>query len=273
MELETLKLEVIDGIAHLTVTGGDALNVMTAAFWTEMVEIFGAIERDGSVRAVVLASTGRHFTAGLDLNWAGEQLGNQAGDVGRQREALRRKITRMQETMNVVDRCRVPVIAVVQGGCIGAGVDLVTACDIRIGAEGCFFTVQEINIGIVADVGTLQRLPTLLPQGLVRELAYTGRRFPADEALRHGFLNRLESSHEAALAAATALAREVASKSPLAVAGIKRVLNHGRGRTVEEGLEYVALWNAAMLPGEDIATAISAQIEKRTPSFRDLETD
>src|SRR3712207_3028013 len=170
MELETLSLEVADNIAHVRMTRAAALNTMNAAFWTDMIAIFEAIEREPAVRAVLLSSTGRHFTAGLDLGWAAsDALASQGIETARTREALRRKVKRMQETFNVVDRCRAPVIAVVQGGCIGGGVDLVTACDMRIGTDDCFFTIQEINVGIVADVGTLQRIPYLLPQGLVRE--------------------------------------------------------------------------------------------------------
>jgi enoyl-CoA hydratase len=272
MELETLRLEVADHVARVTLNRPQALNTMNAAFWREMIEVFDAIDADGSVRAVVLASTGKHFTAGLDLKWAAEDgLANRDLEVGRSREYFRRKVKRMQETFNVVDRCRAPVIAVVHGGCIGGGVDLVTACDIRIGTADCFFTIQEINVGIVADVGTLQRIPYLLPQGLVRELAFTGRRFAAEEALRYGFVNSVHADQEAALAAAMALAQDIAGKSPLAVAGVKQVLNQGRGRTVEDGLEYVALWNAAMLPGEDSQLAIQAQMTRQPARFRDLK--
>lgn len=272
MELETLRLDVADHVAHVQMTRAAALNTMNAAFWTDMIEVFEAIERDGSVRAVVISSSGKHFTAGLDLKWAAEDgLASRGGETARTREALRRKVKRMQESFNVIDRCRVPVIAVVQGGCIGGGVDLVTACDMRIGTADCFFTIQEVNVGIVADVGTLQRIPHLLPQGLVRELAYTGRRFTAEEALRYGFVNSLHDGHEAAVQAGMALAREISSKSPMAIAGIKQVLNHGRGRTVEEGLEYVAVWNAAMLPGEDMEVAVKAQMARETPRFQDLK--
>jgi enoyl-CoA hydratase len=270
MELETLSLRVGNGIARVGMTRGDALNTMTEPFWREMVDVFDAIVADPSVRVVVISSTGRHFTAGLDLKWAATQLQGGKGDIGRQRAELREKVTHMQRTFSVIDECRVPVIAVVQGGCIGGGVDLVTACDIRIGAADCFFSIQEINLGIVADVGTLQRIPYLLPQGLVRELAYTGRRFPAEEAHRYGFLNRVEASHEAALAAADSLAAEIAAKSPLAIMGTKTVLNRGRDQSIAEGLDYVALWNAAMLPGADMTEAVTAALEKRAPRFADL---
>jgi enoyl-CoA hydratase len=191
-------------------------------------------------------------------------------DLGRARLAFLREVKMMQDSFSVIDRCRVPVIAVVQGGCIGGGVDLVTACDMRIATENAFFTIQEVNIAIVADVGTLQRIPYLLPQGLVRELAYTGRRFPAAEARGHGFVNSVEEDHGAAIAAAMAMAQAIAAKSPLVVAGLKHVLNAGRGQTIEQGLDYVALWNAGMLQGGDVGTAIRAQMAKDVAVFEDL---
>lgn len=257
-------------VAHIRLNQPERFNSMTAAFWTEMVELFTALDAMPAVRAVVISSSGKHFTAGLDLGMAAVTFATD-GDPARVRERFRRKILQMQEAFSVIDRARVPVIAVIQGGCIGGGVDLVTACDIRLGTSDCFFTIQEINIGIVADVGTLQRLPYLLPQGLVRELAYTGRRFLAEEALRTGLLNRLLPTHEEAVAAGLALAHEIAAKSPVAITGIKQVLNHGRARTVEDGLEYVATWNAAMLMGEDLQEAIGAQMQKRSAMFKDLQ--
>lgn len=271
MELTTLEYRVDGAIAEVTMCRPDELNTMNKAFWVELIEVFKTIDADPAIRAVVVASTGKHFTAGLDLGWAGATSNDGQADPGRAREAFRRHILAMQETFNVVDRCRVPVIAAVQGGCIGGGVDFVTACDIRIGTENCFFTVQEVNIAIVADVGTLQRLPHLLPQGLVRELAFTGRRFPASEAKHWGFLNQVASDHAAALDAARAMAADIAAKSPLAVTGIKRVLDHGRDHSIADGLEYVALWNAAMLQGEDVPNAVRAQIARQKAIFADLK--
>ncbi len=271
MELTTLDYAVEGPIARVTLNRPQALNTMNKAFWTELIAVFDAIEQDMTVRCVLIASTGKHFTAGLDLGMASASLGGPPGDLGRAREAFRRHVGEMQETFSVVDRCRVPVIAVVQGGCIGGGVDFVTACDIRIGTADSFFTIQEVNIAIVADVGTLQRIPHLLPQGLVRELAYTGRRFPAAEAQSYGFLNSVEANHDTALAAGLAMARQIAAKSPLVVTGIKHILNAGRDQTVQQGLDYVALWNAAMLQGEDVPNAVQAQMAKREPVFADLK--
>jgi enoyl-CoA hydratase len=262
MAYTTLKLTVADHIAHVQLTRPEALNTMNKEFWDEIPAAFAEIDADQSVRAVVISSTGKHFTAGLDLNWAGSSLANKVEDAGRAREAFRRHVKHLQETFSVIDRCRVPVIAAIQGGCIGGGVDFITACDMRVGTADCFFTIQEVNIAIVADVGTLQRIPYLLPQGLIRELAFTGRRWKAEEAVAQGFLNRVHPSHEEAVEGAFAIAREIASKSPLAIAGIKQVLNAGRDLTIEQGLEYVAVWNAAMLQGEDMKKAVVAQMTK-----------
>jgi enoyl-CoA hydratase len=270
MSWTTMSLTHDGAVAHVQLSRAAQFNTMVPAFWTEMIDVFKAIDAHAGTRAVVLSSTGKHFTAGLDLVAALGSLQVDEPDPARVREKLRRKILAMQETFSVIDRCRVPVIAVIQGGCIGGGVDLATACDLRVGTRDCFFSVQEINVGIVADVGTLQRLPTLLPQGLVRELAYTGRRFLAAEAERYGLLNRVLDSHEAALEAGMALAREIAGKSPLAITGIKQVLNHGRGRTVEDGLDHVATWNAGMLIGHDLDEAVRATLEKRAAAFADL---
>ncbi len=267
---DSFTFEVADGIAHIQLSRPEALNTMHEPFWRELPEAFAAIEADPRVRAVVISSTGRHFTAGLDLNWAGSMFGQRHPDAGRAREQFRRHVIAMQEPFNAVDRCRVPVIAAIHGGCIGGGVDFVTACDLRVGSADCFFTIQEVNIAIVADVGTLQRIPYLLPQGLVRELAYTGRRFAAEEAARHGFLNRVLPDREAAIAAAFDLAREISAKSPLAIAGIKQVLNAGRDLSIAQGLEYVATWNAAMLQGDDMARAVMAQMHKARAEFDDL---
>ncbi len=273
MELKTLDYSVADGIARITLNRPTELNTMNGDFWPEMVQVFKAIEHDMAVRCVIIASTGKHFTAGLDLNWAGQNTLASSGqaDLGRQREAFRRHVKELQESFNVIDNCRVPVIAVCQGGCIGGGVDLVTACDLRVCSSDAFFTIQEINIAIVADVGTLQRLPYLLPQGLVRELAYTGRRFPAAEAAKWGFVNRIEDSHAGALAAAETMAREIAAKSPLAITGIKQVLNYGRDHSIADGLDYVAVWNAGMLQGDDMKEAVKAQMARQSATFANLK--
>lgn len=268
---ETLEWSVEDGVATVTMNRPDELNTMTPAFWRELPMVFAELEERMDVRVAVIRSTGRHFTAGLDLKSAGAELSaSPKMDQGRAREKLRRKILQMQNTFSCIENARFPVIAAVQGGCLGAGVDLVTACCLRYATENAYFTIQEINIAIVADVGTLQRIPHLLPQGLIRELAYSGRKMPADEAQTYGFLNGVDADYDACLKSAYDMARQIASKSPLAITGIKNVLNHGRGRPVEEGLNYVATWNAGMLMGEDLQKAAMAALMKQEAEFEDL---
>jgi enoyl-CoA hydratase len=271
MPYTTFDYTLADHVAHIKFNRPDKLNTMVPAFWTEMIEVFEAIAQTPAVRAVVISSTGRHFTAGMDLSVFGG-LGNAAASTDRARvnEQLRRSVLDTQESFNVVEACRVPVLAAVQGGCIGGGVDLISACDMRYCTADAFFCIQEINIGMVADVGTLQRLPHLIPAGAVRELAYTGRRMPADRARAIGLVNEVYADQAAMLEAVLATAREIAGKSPLAVHGTKEVLKYTRDHTVADGLNYIAVWNAGMLLTEDMAEQMRANQEKRPAKFADL---
>jgi enoyl-CoA hydratase len=271
MSYSTLALQVTDHVAHVTLDRAKRLNTMIPEFWQEMVDVFAEIDADPSVRVVVISSSGRHFTAGLDLKAFAPFFGDLGqGEAGRVRERLRRTVLEMQESFNVIERCRLPVLAAVQGACIGGGVDLVSACDMRYCTADAFFVIQEINIGMVADVGTLQRLPHLIPAGLVRELAYTGRRLEADEARQSGLVNRVFDDHAALLDGVMEMAREIASKSPLSVHGSKEMLNYTRDHTVAEGLNYIATWQAGMLISDDFTEAARAAAEKRAPAFDDL---
>jgi enoyl-CoA hydratase/carnithine racemase len=258
------------GVAHVELARDDKLNAMDGEMFAAIGETFRSLGSDSSVRAILLSARGRHFTAGLDLQYAGSQFGP-SEDAGRAAEARLRHIYWLQDCFSAVEAARAPVIAAVHGGCVGAGVDLATACDIRIAAAGAFFQVAEVDVAITADLGTLQRLVHLIPDGLVRELAYTGRRMDADEALRSGLVNRVEPDREAAIGAGLALAQAIAAKSPLAVAGAKMSLNYGRGRTVEDGLRQVALWNAAALATGDLRTAIDARLAGSSAEFTDLD--
>jgi enoyl-CoA hydratase len=264
-----MTLNVDEGIARVTLSRGEQLNTMNRAFWGDMVAAFAAIAADESVRVAVIGAEGKHFTAGLDLNEFGD-LAASTEEPARRAEQTRRMILAMQESFSAIDRCRVPVLAAVQGGCIGGGVDLASACDMRYCSEDAFFTIQEINIAITADVGTLQRLPHILPQGLVRELAYTGRRMSGHEGFQCGLVNQVFESHEDLANGTMGIAREIASKSPLAMAGTKEILNYTRDHSIAEGLNYVATWNAAMLSDADLAEAFSAKAEKREAAFADL---
>ncbi|MBC8241265.1 MAG: crotonase/enoyl-CoA hydratase family protein [Alphaproteobacteria bacterium] len=271
MAYETLSLNVAHGIAQVQFIRGSEFNTMNRAFWPEMVAVFGAIEQDPSARVVVFSAQGKHFTSGLDLNDFGAGLMASGGEPSRKAEALRRTVLHMQESMSVIDRCRLPVLVAVQGACIGGGIDLISACDMRYCTQDAFFSIQETNIGMTADVGTLQRLPHLLPHGIVRELTYTGRRMMAAEAREWGLVNQVFADHAALLAGVMAIAAEIASKSPIATVGNKEMLNYARDHSIQDGLNYIATWNAAMLSRADLGEAFMAKQEKRDAKYDDLE--
>lgn len=270
MTYETLTVDIKDHIAHVAFNRPDSLNAMNGTMFGEIGSAFRALDADPSVRAIILSGNGKHFTAGLDLKESASVLGGAEGDPARVREKLRRHILWLQDCFTAIDTCRAPVIAAVHGACIGAGVDVITACDIRVSTEDAWFTIQEINVGIVADVGTLQRAPHVLPFGIVKEMAYTGRKMYTEEALRLGFLNHTATDKNAVHELALSIAQEIASKSPLAVAGTKAVLNHARDHTVADGLEYVATWNSGMLLGEDLMKAATAALTRQSVAFDDL---
>ena len=270
MESERIEVTRDGGVAHVELAREGKFNAMDKDMFAAVGDAFRSLGADPSVRAILLSGRGRHFTAGLDLQYAASQF-PPSDDPGRAAEARLRHIEWLQASFSAAEEARPPVIAAIHGGCIGAGVDLASACDIRIAAEGAFFQVAEVDVAITADLGTLQRLTHLIPEGVVRELAYTGRRMEADEALRLGLVNRIVPDREAAVAAGLELARTIAAKSPLAVAGAKKSLNYSRGRPVEEGLRHVALWNAGTLLSADLTAAVRARMAKETPDFGDLD--
>jgi len=269
MSGDRIQLRVEEGVAHVELARPDKLNAMDRDMFAAIGDAFRALGRDPAVRAILLSGQGKHFTAGLDLEYASRQF-PPSNDPGRAAEARLRHIEWLQDAFSAVEAARAPVIAAIHGGCIGAGVDLASACDLRVASADAFFQVAEVDVAITADLGTLQRLGYLLPHGVLRELTFTGRRMAADEAARYGLVNRVEADREAAHAAALDLARNIAAKSPLAVAGAKRSLNHSRGRPVEEGLRDVALWNAAALVSADLTEAVRARLGKTEPSFGPL---
>jgi enoyl-CoA hydratase len=263
-----LSVERTGHVATLWLDDPERRNAMGPAFWQDLPRLARTLGEDAEVRAVVVAARGPHFTVGLDLKAFGPTLG---GD-GRSSEAARRRrlldtIRNMQAAISAVADCPKPVVAAVHGWCIGGGVDLVTACDIRLAAADAVFSVRETKLAIVADVGTLQRLPAIVGAGHVAELAFTGRDVPAARAKEIGLVNDVLPDREALLAAAHAMAEEIAANSPLAVQGTKAVLRACRGRSVEEGLDYVRVWNAAFLQSHDLGEAMAAFVEKRRPRF------
>ncbi len=279
--MECFDLELKDHVAHLRLNRPQALNSMTPAFWRELPAIVNQLSDEGDARVIVLSSTGKHFTAGMDLavfqgdggsaNAQAESgAGERALEPGRVRSRMRQSALVFQESFNALERARVPVLAAIQGGCIGGGVDMVSACDARYATADAFFCIQEINIGLTADVGTLQRLPRLIPEGVVRELAYTGRRLGAQRAQQLGLVNEIYPTHEALLEGVLQVAREIAEKSPLAVWGSKEMLNYTRDHSIEDGLNYIATWQAGMFFGGDMAEAFVAKKGGRKPQFQNL---
>jgi enoyl-CoA hydratase len=276
MNYESFKYTSEDGVGHLVLNKGEDLNKMTMNFWYELPKILDEVDRDASLRVLILTSTGKHFCAGMDLKNFGT-LGNDVEkktnvpDKARIGENLYRVAKELQDMLSKLEKLRIPVLAGIQGGCIGGGLDLVTAADMRFASKDAFFCIQEVNIGMAADIGTLQRLPRVIPEGKVRELAYTGRRMPADEALETGLVNKVYESQEDMVSGLKEMAAVIASKSPLAVYGTKAILNFSRDHTIAEGLEYNALWSGAMLPQEDMAEAMMSNMEKRDPEFKDMQ--
>ena len=276
MNYESFKYSSEEGVGHLVLNKGEDLNKMTMNFWYELPRILDEIDRDASLRVLILSSTGKHFCAGMDLKNFGT-LGSDSEkktnvpDKARIGENLYRVAKELQDMLSKLEKLRIPVLAGIQGGCIGGGLDLVTAADMRFASKDAFFCIQEVNIGMAADIGTLQRLPRVIPEGKVRELAYTGRRMPAEEALDAGLVNKVYESHEEMVSGLKEMAAIIASKSPLAVYGTKAILNFSRDHTIAEGLEYNALWSGAMLPQEDMAEAMMSNMEKRDPEFQDMQ--
>jgi len=271
---KSFTVEVADHVASLVLSRPDELNTMSRDFWVELGEVLEEINKNAEVRVVVMSSTGKHFCAGMDLSAFSNGVDNipdgKKPDHARIGEAVYRVAKELQCYISSLEKIRVPVIAAIQGGCIGGAVDLVTACDIRLASKDAFFCIQEINIGMAADVGTLQRLPKIIPDSKMREMAYTGRRMYADEAKETGLVSDTYESQEKMLAAANELAKVIAAKSPVAIYGLKAVMNYSRDHSVSESLEYNALWSGAMLSQKDMTEAITANMEKRDATFNDL---
>ncbi len=268
-EYQAFVVELTGNVAHVQINRPEKINAMNAAFWTEIIDIFQWVEDTDAVRAVVLSGAGKHFSSGIDLMMLASVANDLGKDVGRNARLLRRKILELQASFNAVDNCRKPVLAAIQGYCIGGAIDLISACDMRYAAEDAQFSIKEIDIGMAADVGTLQRLPRIIGDGMLRELAYTGRQFGAEEARSIGLVNHVYADQESLLAGVFEIAHEIAAKSPIAVTGTKAMISYMRDHTVNDGLEYVATWNSAMLQSNDLRVAIAAHMSKQKPEFVD----
>ncbi len=276
MSYTCFDVDIADSVAHVRLSRPDALNTMTPEFWRELPQIVTGISDEASARVVILSSTGRHFSAGMDLSVFGGGGSSSLGggddelEPGRRHARTRSHARVLQWSFTALEKARVPVIAAVQGGVIGGAVDLVTACDLRYATEDAFFCVQEINIGMTADVGTLQRLGKVVPEGFAREMAFTGRRVPARRAYEAGLVQQVYADHESLLEGVLDTAREIAAHSPLAVWGTKVAMNYARDHTVDDSLEQIATWQAGMFQPADMAEAFTAKLEKRLPVFPEL---
>ena len=277
MTYRCFDVEIAHNVAHLRLKRPDELNTMVPEFWSELPQIVREIDAGAKARVIVISSTGKHFSGGMDLSvfTTGQSVGTAAAaskdERGRTRANLRQSVLDIQETFNCLERARMPVLMAIQGGCVGGAVDFASACDCRYATEDAFFVIQEINIGMTADVGTFPRLCKLMPEGMVKELAYGGRRLPAAKALQLGLVNEVFATQDEMLAHVMSLAKEIAEKSPLAVHGSKVMINYARDHSTADGLDYIATWQAGMYnPETDMRESFMSKAEKRTAQFADL---
>ncbi len=270
MSYDTLSTSLEDGIAIVRMNRPDKANAMNLTMWHELRSAFAWVDQTPEARVAVLEGEGKSFTSGIDLQMMMGLAAQIHDDCdARTRESLRRVILDLQDCLSSLERCRKPVLAAVHGACIGGGIDLIACADMRYCSSDAFFSIKEIDIGMCADVGTLQRLPKLIGEGMVRELAYTARRVEADEAHAIGLVNRVFASPEALREGVRAIAATIAAKSPLAVRGTKEMINYARDHSVADGLNYIATWNAAMLMSNDLQEAMMANMGKRAALFKD----
>jgi len=275
MAYQCFEVTIENHIAHLILNRPEKRNSMIPAFWQELPEIIEDIDNNARARVIVISATGPAFSAGMDLAVFAndDNLNSDAErDQARLQHGARFHDTAgyFQHSFNCLENCRIPVIAAIQGACVGGGVDFITACDMRFASADAFLSIFEINIGMTADVGTFPRLVKLIPEGIVRELAYTGRRMTAAEAQSVGLMNRVFEDHNSLLDGVMAVAAEIASKPPLAVYGCKRMINYSRDHNTADSLDYIGVWNAAMLLPAEMAEAMQANAEKRPGDFADL---
>jgi enoyl-CoA hydratase len=268
--LETLSVSIENHIAHIQLSRPDALNSMVPAFWRELPAVVRKIDAESQARVIVISSQGKHFSAGMDLSVFTNMAKDFQGEPARRAERSRRWILELQDSFNALEEVRMPVLVAVQGGAIGGAVDMICAADSRYCTQDAFFTIKETELGMTADVGTLQRLPHLMPQGLVRELAYTGRNMPSSEAKECGFINQVFENQHTMLEGVMKIAGKIAMHSPMAVAGCKEMINYTRDHNVSDSLIYMATWQSGMLQMPDVNEAMAAGQERRLPVYDEL---
>jgi enoyl-CoA hydratase len=269
MNFETLVISEADGVAHIQLNRPEKANAMNGVMWKEIRAAFDWLSAS-QARVGVLSAQGKHFTAGIDIDLLMAARAETAAlPEGTRQERLREIIGELQNAISAAESCRKPILAAIHGVCYGAGVDLVTACDMRYATQDARFSVKEVDLAIVADVGTLQRLPRLIGDGFARELAYTGREFDGREAHAMRLVNQAFPDQDSLMKSVMELATFIAKKSPLTIRGIKDTLNYSRDHSVAEGLAYVAAKNAAILFSDDLTEAITASKQQRAASFKD----
>lgn len=257
-------------VVEICLNRPEAINSMNTDFWDELPAIIDALDREAVARVIILSSKGKHFTAGMDLEVLSNMGGNPGDEPARRAEQTRRWILDLQDTFTQLEAARMPIISAIQGACIGGGVDMVCATDMRFCTANAYFNIKETELGITADVGTLQRIQHVMPSGLARELAYSSRNLGAEEALDCGFVNKVYETQEEMLDAVRALATDIARHSPMAVHGTKKMLNFSRDHSVQDSLNHMATWQSGMLQVPDVQEAMQAGAEKRTPKFDNL---
>jgi len=267
---ECFRVEISDNVANIILSRPDKANSMIRPFWVELPQIVRAIDDNALARVIVLTAEGKHFSSGMDLSVFSTGPDLSAHEIGRVRANIMETLTVLQQAFTCLESSRMPVLMAAHGACMGATVDFASACDMRYCTRDAYFSIHEINIGMVADLGTFPRLPYLIPHGLVRELAYTGRRMLADEAKSSGFVNQVFETVEDMHKAVFAIAREIANRSPLAVWGSKEMLNYGRDHSVADSLRHMAVWQTGMFQNPDMVESFKALTEKRPGNFENL---
>ncbi|NNE58180.1 MAG: enoyl-CoA hydratase [Hellea sp.] len=270
MNYECFEVSIENQVAHIVLSRPEKRNAMNLSFWNDIQAIVEDIDDNAKARAIVISSTGPIFCAGIDLSMLSAVNGHGDKNKGDYGPAFYDTVTRLQDNLSALEKCRVPVIVAIQGGCIGGGVDLVTAADIRLGTKDSYICIQEINVGMTADVGTFPRILNHMPEGIVKELAYTGRKMGSDELEKHGFYNSVHDTQEEAVQAALDMAAEIATKAPLAVYGCKRIITYARDHSTADTLDQIGVWNMSMLVPNEMMEAMQAKMQKRDGKYLDL---
>ena len=271
-KLTCFDVSIENGIAHISMNRPDQLNSMIRVFWKELPELIKEIDKNSDARVIVLSGQGKHFSAGMDLaTFVPPKKSEVEVDPARQREVFYHEVLELQDAFTALEECRMPTIASIHGACVGGAIDMVAACDMRYCSEDAFFKIAEVDIGIAADVGTLQRLPSLIPLASLRELAFTGRKFDSSEAKSLGLVNEVFESQETLADEVQKIALNIAKKSPLVTRVIKKQINYARDHSVRDSLEFHATWYASLISGKDMQEAMTSYMNKTEGDFDDLE--